>query len=185
MADDSADAWVDNSMFEGLFARALQVSEAMAAELRSVGFDPKNPKPRYPNKVWRDSLEVARRHEYPTLSHEEGMRALGRRFVDGFFQTIIGKFVAVALPMLGNSMMQKRVPGMFKMARKDLEVSSVEETPNRYRLIFKDRHPSPEFVAGFMEGIGFHLKRPASARIENRNADGYHLVIDSDQAHRA
>lgn len=181
---ESQDAWVDNSMFEGLFVRALRPTEAMAAELKSVGYDLKNPQPQYKNHVWRQALEVARRHEYPTLSHDEGMRALGRRFVDGFFQTIIGKFVAVALPMLGSRMMQRRVPGMFKMARKDLEVSSVEESPTRYRLIFKDRNPSPEFVAGFLEGIGFHLKRPAKARVENFTAEGYEVVVDSEQAHQ-
>lgn len=181
MADRSDDAWVDNSMFEGLFQRALKPSEAMSAELRSAGYDPKNPQARYRPEVWRNALEIARRHEFPTLPHDEGLKALGRRFVDGFFQTIIGKFVAVALPMLGSSMMQRRVPSMFKMARKDLDVSAVEESPNRYRLIFKDKHPSPEFVAGFMEGIGFHLKRPAVARIENRSAEGYELVVDSDQ----
>lgn len=180
MADSKDEAWVDNSMFEGMFARALKVTDGMAAELRAAGYDVKAPQPRYPNHVWRQSLEIARRHEYPTLPQDEGLRALGRRFVDGFFQTIVGKFVAVALPMLGSSMMNRRVSGMFKMARKDLEVSSVEESPTRYRLIFKDKHPSPEFVAGFMEGIGFHLKRPAVARIENRTVDGYELVVDSE-----
>lgn len=185
MADASEEAWVDNSMFEGLFARALKVTDAMAAELRTVGYDPKNPQPRYRHAVWKQSLEVARRHEYPTLPHDEGLKALGRRFVDGFFQTIIGKFVAVALPMLNASTMQKRVTGMFKMARKDLEVSSVEESPTRYRLIFKDKHPSPEFVAGFFEGIGFYMKRPAVARIENRTAEGYEVVVDSDRPLRA
>jgi uncharacterized protein (TIGR02265 family) len=57
----------DGSMFEGLFLRALGVEpgSALAADLRSVGFDVARLQSHYDISVWVASVDVAWRHVYP------------------------------------------------------------------------------------------------------------------------
>jgi uncharacterized protein (TIGR02265 family) len=180
-AAEASTGWVDNSVFEGLFSRAVQVTDPMAAELRAAGYDPKKPQPRYSAQVWRASTEIARRHLYPSLSREEGLKQLGRVFVDGFMQTITGRFIAVALPMLASTKNRgRRVHSFFKMVRKDLEVETVEEGPNRARYVVRDPTPSPDFMAGLLESIAKHARRHTAVNVIVRRDDGYELLAIAD-----
>src|SRR4051812_5671199 len=98
-----ADGLVDQTAFEGLFVRALRLEAsngAFVADLAAVGYDPRAPLAKYPAKVFHDALRVACRHEYPGMPEDKALVELGRRFIDGFFATIVGKLVSTMLPFL-------------------------------------------------------------------------------------
>src|ERR1043165_6540634 len=113
---------IEAALFEGLFVRAVQPGGAFAAELRSAGCDLERIQPRYPVTVWRKALGIARRHLYADRPEEPGYRALGHRFIDGYFETIIGKIVSVPLGLMSPERVIQRIPRVWKTARNDVRI---------------------------------------------------------------
>lgn len=150
-SDTAAVPWIDGSGFEGMYQRALKPTGAFADELRKAGYDVKNPVGRYHAQVWHDTLEVARRHTYPTLPLNDGFRQLGRRFLDSYFETILGKTVAVVLPILGAERTAKQLPKLFSRARTQLDMQIAQEAPRRWLLHTRDPYSQADFVAGILE----------------------------------
>lgn len=90
-----------HSMFEGLFVRALAVKPGpLKDKLRGAGFDLDRPLPRYPVTVWEACVDVTVGELFPGVSRAEGWRRIGRRFIEGYFETLVGKFIATAMPFL-------------------------------------------------------------------------------------
>src|SRR6476469_5906822 len=104
-----ADITTESSAFEALFKYAVPMTPQLAAGLRGLGYDPDRPAPRYPSTVWYACMDVARQRQYGNLPPEQGLRELGRRSVEGFFETLVGKVIAVGLPMLGTEGALKRL----------------------------------------------------------------------------
>jgi len=102
----------DRSMFEGLFLRALRVepASALAVDLAGVGFDVMHLQPQYDISIWVASVDIAWRHVYPDQDRDEAWRLLGRRFIEGYFETAIGAVIAAALPFMCASRFVERVP---------------------------------------------------------------------------
>lgn len=168
---------VEASLIEGLFQRALHPDPAFVEELKAIGLDLRDLRPRYSTRVWREALEIARRRVYPTLAVEEGYRALGRRFSEGFFETIIGRFISVAFPMIGPTGMLKMSPRNVRAGRRDVEVIPVQENERRWRITFRDRDPSPDFIAGLVESAGRRTGVHMVVAVENVNPAGYDLLV--------
>jgi uncharacterized protein (TIGR02265 family) len=168
---------IEASTFEGMFQRALQPSEALAAELRAVGFDLKRIEPRYTTQVWHNSLDVARRHLLPGMSQQDGYRELGRLFIEGFFQTIIGKLISAPLPLMGPGPAIKRLPKLWNTGRKDIEVHPVEEGERRWRVLFRNPYALPDFAAGMVEGAGKYTGEALKVTVDVRTETGFELLI--------
>jgi uncharacterized protein (TIGR02265 family) len=171
---------VDASLFEGMFQRALTPDAALTADLRAVGFDPARIEGRYPIRVWLDSLNAARKRLYPGLSEEQGYRNLGRKFVDGYFETIIGRVVAVPLSLLGPDRMLPRLARSWRAARPDVTIDPpVEEAKQRWRVKFHDPWAIPAFQAGVVEAGGLRSNggKPVHVEIQNASGAGFELVI--------
>jgi uncharacterized protein (TIGR02265 family) len=167
----------DISVFEGLFVRALTPDATLAAALRAVGYDPAKPQIRYPTRVWRDALDAARRHLYPKLPAEEALRLLGRTFVDGFFNTIAGRFMAVAMPLIGPAAVIKRLPRYWAAVRTGVTIDVRQEGEQTFRITYRDTNPAPDFYAGIIEGAGPYTKSDNRVEIPVRGNDGFELVV--------
>jgi len=171
----------DNSAFEGMFARALKPTGQFLEELKAVGYDPAKPQIRYPSSVWSASLEVARRHCFASLARDEGMRALGRRFVEGWFETIAGRFMAAAMPLVGTAGVINRLPRYWATVRKDTKVEVHREDERRWRIVYRDAHLNPEFCAGIIQAAGKHTKSThdvqLDVKIPVRTAEGFELLV--------
>ena len=139
------------SIFEGMFVRALQPTGAFLEALRETGFDPVAMEATYSVEVWTACLTIARRQVYPSLSEEAGDRALGRRFADGFLSTIVGRMVAVTLPIIGLARMLDRLPRYVSMGRSDLVIQTAKVGETQRKLTFINGTPMPHFMAGALE----------------------------------
>src|SRR5687767_2702508 len=113
---------VDAAIFEGMFVRAVRPDQDFAAELRDAGFNVDKIQPRYPAVVWTRALEIARRRLYGDKPEEAGYRALGNRFIDGYFETIIGKIISIPLALMSPDRVIERLPKTWKAARPDVTV---------------------------------------------------------------
>ncbi len=97
-------------MFDGLFTVALKPSGAFSEALKARGFDPDRPEPEYPLAVWHDCLDVAWQQLYPLESRERAWWLLGERFLEGYLQTLVGRLIGAALPLLSARTFVTRSP---------------------------------------------------------------------------
>jgi uncharacterized protein (TIGR02265 family) len=171
---------IDAALFEGMFVRAVRPDPAFAAELKELGFDIARMQPRYPVRVWRQSLEAARRRLFGERPEEKGYRALGNLFVQGYFETIIGKILAIPLSLVAVDKVILRMPKTWQTARADIQIDPpVKEGPQKWRVTFRDRHPVPGFFAGVVEGASRRtkVKQGVNVDIERLGPEGFDLVI--------
>lgn len=163
---------VDQSVFEGLFTRALRPEGAFAEELRAIGYDPGKPMAKYPGKVWVDAVDVACRHLFPELPQPEARRQLGRKFANGFESTIVGKLISTMSGFLSAEALVKRFPRFGKMGMTGLEITITESGTNWWLLKFDQRHSVPEFVIGIFES-GFTGRLWQSVELVSKTSAGY------------
>jgi uncharacterized protein (TIGR02265 family) len=171
---------VDAAVFEGMFIRAVQPDPEFAAELREAGFNLAKIQPRYPAPVWVKALQIARRRLYGDQQEEAGYRSLGNRFVEGYFETIIGKILSIPLALVSPDRVIQRLPKTWKAARPDVNVDPpVKEGPQRWRVHFHDQHSVPGFVAGIVEGASRRttMGNNTKVEIERVTPQGFDLVI--------
>jgi uncharacterized protein (TIGR02265 family) len=142
---------VNEALFEGLFCVALDVSGELEAELKRHGYDRRKPKPSYDGAVLLACLTAARKHLHPTKSEDEGLRALGQSFVQGFRKTVLGGVLTAALPFLGPARFLPRLPGRFASLRSDAKVTVEMKGPRAATLSFSDPLPLGSFYAGAIE----------------------------------
>jgi len=171
---------IEAALFEGMFVRALRPEPSFVVELKELGFDLARIQPRYPVSVWRNALEAARRRLFGERPEERGYRALGNLFVEGYFETIIGKILSVPLSLVSADRVIQRIPRTWKTARSDIRVDPpVKESPTRWRVHFQDPNPIPGFFAGVVEGASRRttLRSSANVDIEKADGSGFDLVI--------
>lgn len=143
---------VDQALFEGLFGRALEVDATLASALMTHGYDTRRPlHARYAGQVFATCVEAARAHLYADVPPDEGLRQLGLAFVGGFRQTILGKVVTTALPILGPARFLPKLPGRFRSVRSDASVVVDVTSPHTATLVFTDPLPLGPFFAGVVE----------------------------------
>lgn len=166
---------VDYALFEALFNRALDVSGELEAELKRLGYDRRHPVAKYDGAVLVACLAAARRATCPQLDETAGLRQLGRRFVDGFRETILGRVATTALPLLGPARFLPRLPGRFRSIRADASVTMELTGPRSGRLVFVDALPLADFFAGVIEGA-LHFAKAEAPRVEPRAVSGGYVL---------
>ncbi len=176
--EPAAGSTAEYSAFEGLFVRGLKIDDVFAKELKKIGFDMARPEPRYPAKVWRDSLDLAQRRYFPGKSTEEARKLLGATAFEGFLATLVGRFMAAALStLISPPALIKKLPRFFQMARPGIDVKVVEEGEKRWRGVWKDPHPDPYFVIGLIGPAGRRTKSSFLIELDKVNKDGFELIF--------
>jgi uncharacterized protein (TIGR02265 family) len=97
-------------MFEGLYDRVLKPQGELERRVRAAGYDASAPKTEYPITVWIDCLAASAQVLSPELPQERAVWLLGRRFIEGYLETLIGKMISASFPFLSAGTFMKRVP---------------------------------------------------------------------------
>lgn len=165
-------------LFEGLFVHGLPRNEAFEEEMREAGFDREDLLPRYPLRLFRQCLDIACKHFYPGLPVEEGRRRLGQQFVQGFSQTVLGRVVAVSVPLQGPVRFLKRFPEHLRFDSSPIFVNAVQLGERQFRLEFRTGVGlSPYFLRGILEeGLRMARVEP-SFRVVQRSPLSFDLHI--------
>lgn len=147
------------SMFDGLYVQALRPTGRFRDRLREKGFDLDKQKSSYPMSVWVDCLDVTSEELHPTLTRALAWRAIGRQFIDGYFQTLVGRMIGSMLPFLSPSRFTKRVPGFITTGLQGAKVGLTWEGEKRAILIISGVHQLASCVmAGVLEGSFSRMK---------------------------
>ena len=166
------------SVMEGLFVRGLKAEGRLAERLLSYGYDIKKPEVSYSVLTYQRCVNAARHEMYGHLGDEEAYRILGRKMIDGFLETLVGKVIAVAMPMIGPARVLERLPRYCAMmGRGEMEVRITPAGETARRIYFGDIYNRPEFLAGALE-VGLeraHVK--PTITVEERTSEGYRLFV--------
>jgi uncharacterized protein (TIGR02265 family) len=171
-----AEPQIDQSVFEGLFRHALKPTGQFATDLAAIGYDPQRPQRTYPTRVWIEAARVTCRHIFPELAEPEAMLRLGRLYVNGFLDTIVGRLIGVSLSILGPESVIKRIPRWAAMNATGVEVSVTPLDPGVWKATWKDPNALPEFVAGMMQG-GAYRAGITIVELAEKRPDGFDLIL--------
>ncbi|MFZ5444367.1 MAG: DUF2378 family protein [Myxococcota bacterium] len=150
-----------HSMFEGLFVRALKVDGPFKERLRAKGFDLDRPQLRYPVTVWEDCIDVAVAELYPGVPRDEGWRRIGRRFIEGYFETLVGRMLSVTLPLLSSTAFLNRGPRMISTGLEGARVRLQWRDPRTAVLHVEEASDlSGALVAGALEVCFERMRKP-------------------------
>jgi uncharacterized protein (TIGR02265 family) len=163
----------------------LKPAGSFAEELRAAGYDLTRPRLKYPTRIWRECLEIAVRHAHPGKLHADAMRLLGHAFIEGFFDTIMGRLVSVALPLLGPERITQKFPQYWEATRPGVKIETIVENPNRHRLCFRDPHPMPDFVAGIIEAALRRAGKKIRVEVGARSAISFDIIVITVEAEAA
>lgn len=170
----------NQSMFEALFDRRLKPEGAFREALIGAGYDTDKPRPKYPTSVWVTCLELTRLARYGALSTEEAYRAIGREFTEGFLQTLVGRLVGVALPLMQPRSFLNRLERYFKMGREDggIRYDMTELEPEHAHIEVVNPAGVPgDFVAGLIDVAFMRLTRSWTVTVTQRTNIHYSLDV--------
>lgn len=161
-----------HSMFEGLFNRALHVEGALKEQLRAAGFDLDRPEARYPVEVWERCVDLACAHRFPGVPRGEAWRRMGRIFIEGYFNTLVGKIIATALPFLGPKSFVDKSPRFITTGLEGADVwLEWHDVRNVTLHIHGAGDESGNLMAGVME-VCFERMKAAKPTFEASSAPG-------------
>ncbi|MFZ5439882.1 MAG: DUF2378 family protein [Myxococcota bacterium] len=166
------------SSFEGLFVRALKVEGPLVGKLRAVGFDPTRLEPSYPVEVWREALRLAGLEYFPTRAPNEAEFELGRRMVDGYFDTLVGKVIQAAMPFLKADTLCVRLPRFFSSGVVgDLKMPETKKLGDRhYETTLYGDQGVPWFTAGAVDAALRYTRVTPHVQVSSVKPD--HFTID-------
>ncbi len=138
------------SMVEGM-RRALagRLDEPAFKKFEELGIPMRGPmKPTYPRDVWMRVSLYAGQLLNPSLPPKEQRVALGRRFVRGYIETLVGKALAAALRVLGPKRALMRLERSFRTGN-NYSKAVLRETPEGIELDILDAQ-YPEWYEGMV-----------------------------------
>lgn len=167
------------SVMEGLFVRGLHADGKLAEGLLSLGYDIRKPELNYPVLTYQRCVNLARQELFHHLSDEAAYRLLGRKLVTGFLETLVGRVVAVAMPMIGPARVVDRLPRyLAMMGRGEMTVTMTPVSERARRVYLPDRYNRPEFLAGCLEvGLERANAQQPVVTVEERSPEGYRLFL--------
>ena len=139
-----------SSMVEGL-KRALgdKVDEAAHLKFEALGIPMRGkPSPTYPRDAWMRVALYAGELLNPSLKPEAQRVALGRRFVRGYMDTIVGKALVAAMRVLGPKRALMRLEKSFRTGN-NYSRCVFRETPEAIELDILNA-PYPEWYEGMV-----------------------------------
>lgn len=165
-------------VFEGMFVRGMESQGSLSQVLVQEGYDPRCPDVDYPIQMWKRCVTQARYLAHPGLSDADAYRLLGRKLVEGFAQTLLGRVAAVGMPMIGPARVLERLPRyMAMMGRPELQVQCTTLGERMRRVHLADVHNPPEFSAGALEAaLELACCRP-HVQVEDRSPQGCRLLV--------
>jgi uncharacterized protein (TIGR02265 family) len=130
------DKLIFSQTFEGIF-RALgpRLDATLSARLNELGVDPARPlRPAYPLPVFRDVLRAVGAAAHPGLDEEARDQQLGREFMEGYSQTMVGRAMVAMMKVIGPRRTLERLSRQFRTGNNFSETSLTELAATEFEL---------------------------------------------------
>jgi uncharacterized protein (TIGR02265 family) len=138
---------------EALFVHALSVdmTPRLRDRLKQGGIDLLKLQPAYPRLVFSRCCRIAADELYPELSPEDGLRQLGRRIIEGYSGTMLGRAIVGFFRLIGVRRGLERVTRGFRNGDNYTETRFALEGSGRAHLWFNQVNGQPTFTLGMLE----------------------------------
>lgn len=170
---------IQGSMFEALFERRLKPTGRFLEDLARAGYDMSNPKPEYDASVFSRCIDIAREHAFADVPRREGIFRIGMALSESYFaDTISGRIIAVALPLVGPGRMIKTLPRRMRTGTSKGEVQVDELGERRWRVTMMEVNQFPELVAGALQASLTRTGVSAKAQVNYDIKDRTEILVE-------
>ncbi len=138
------------AMFEGLFRKGPRPQGQYLLDLTAAGFDLAAPRVIYPMATWMLCLDTIWKHRFPHLARYDAWTVMGREFIEGYLETIIGRLIAVTFPFMSARRFLDRVPNYVRTGLKETQVFVEWLAPTRVVVKMDGPHEGASY---FMTGV--------------------------------
>lgn len=173
----AAESQVPAVIWESLFVRGLQLEAPALEALRTEGLDLHHLPASASLELFSRCVRVVHAHVFPGLSEAQVYRELGRRTMQGFLSTLLGRVMATGFPLLGPVRFLKRMPQTVKVTGVQMHVVHVPLGEQEHRLEFRSTRVTPEYAAGLVErGLELSGAQP-QVQAQRQDALGFDLLV--------
>jgi len=131
----------------------------------------------YPVSVYRECVELARRHYFPALSYDEGMLALGRASALGATKSRLGDRFIRLLRFTGPAVQVWLYPWMMTQGRPGLRVKAESVGSNHHRMVMHTERGDALLAAGSLEFDINAAKNKAKVIVTEADPGCYHIDV--------
>ena len=163
------------------FVRAVRpvLDGTFAEQLKAVGVDTTRPLlPAYPVDVLREALLLGAKRLNPSLAQSDAFVALGRRYVDGYGETLVGRALKTAIRLIGPRRTLERLAKQFRTANNYSETKVTHAAPGKSLLWCNDvMYPDwyRVLITGTLEVAG---AKNVSVRLSRHDAEGAFFDVE-------
>jgi uncharacterized protein (TIGR02265 family) len=138
---------------EALFIEALSgdMTPRLRERLKRAGIDLANLKPAYPRMVFSQCCRIAAEEVYPDLPPEEALRRLGRRLIEGYSRTMLGRAIVGVFRLIGVRRGLERVTRGFRNGDNYTQTRFALGGTGCADLWFNQVNGQPTFTLGMLE----------------------------------
>jgi uncharacterized protein (TIGR02265 family) len=132
-----AEKLIFSQTFEGLFraAGSLSSEDPVLGALVEAGIDPRRPlRPAYPLSTFHQTLSILGQALAPGLPPDEQARQLGRRFIDGYGELMVGRAMLMVMRVLGPFRTLERLSRQFRTGNNFSETRLTSVSPRAAEL---------------------------------------------------
>ncbi|MFL5318758.1 MAG: DUF2378 family protein [Myxococcaceae bacterium] len=155
----------------------------LKARVRETGLDLDKPLlPGYPAELLPKWLQIAAEELHPHLPTSEAYREIGRQFVRGWQETLIGKAAAGVLRVIGPRRALHRVNSAFRTGDNFVETQAEDLGPTKVRMRFNEVSGAPDYYAGVLHegGVLTRAKNPR-VTVESHDRPGAVLIVEWEE----
>lgn len=102
----------------------------------------------YTAEQYESFIRLVRQHVYGELPDEAAYRRLGERFVDGYFETLLGRALKTMVRMLGPTKTMERMPHSFESGTNYVRARLEKLGPQDFLLHVSDVGGYPTYTQG-------------------------------------
>lgn len=146
--------------YESLFQKALasDVTPALKERLRALGLELDRPLlPGYPAALWPKVVRATTDALYPGVPFAEASRKLGHRFITAYFDTMMGKAVAMVMRTLGPKRSLERLERTLRSTNNYQRTKVTERGPQQMELWVAEVNGVSGWFQGMFDGVVEHL----------------------------
>lgn len=151
-AGNSGDIVFDNTV-DGLFRRALgrTMTARCKERLKAAGLDlDAKLKPAYPRLQYYEFVNIAAEELYPRLSRDDAHYELGKQFVAGFQETLLGKAVVSLVKLLGPRKTLAKMTQNMQSSNNYMKTTLLEIDGNEYEIVLSQVSGAPRYFEGVL-----------------------------------
>ena len=171
-------ALVFSPTVEGLFRALGPLDADTRAKFRAIGFDPARLEPAYPVDQYVAMQRLAVEVFAGDMPFDLGIETLGRRFVDGYGETLIGRAVLASLKLLGPRRTLERLTRTLSTGTSFFETKLTEPSPG-VRQLWLNRVTYPGWYVGLIRrGLELAGAQDIDLKVLNHEGPGLGLTLE-------